>query len=105
MTPEAQRIAIAKSQRYEWSGSPRREQADVPLWGRIEDHYETVLPDYLHDLNVCHEMEKSLPENKLWAMTVELTTVVPSDKPIAHATAAQRCEAFLRTLNLWDDSK
>jgi len=56
------------------------------------------LPDYLNDLNAMHEAEKVLtPEQcdsyqHLLGMTV--------NRPW-HATATQRAEVFLQTLNLW----
>lgn len=53
-------------------------------------------PDYPNDLNACHQMEKSLSKPELWAMTTELAYVVPASTPLAHATAMQRCKAYLR---------
>lgn len=67
--------------------------------------------NYPSDLNAMHEAESSLRyqdlteyerqlEQKCWHRDGEL-----NDGPISliRATAAQRAEAFLRTLNLWRD--
>lgn len=71
------------------------------------------LPDYFNDLNACHQMEKFLTFSVIDGVT-ELQSVYISalwkvmGKPdarmiavLAHATAAQRAEAFGKTLNLW----
>lgn len=67
-------------------------------------HGEYEPPDYLNDLNAMHEAEKVLGEPKCY----EYVDYLPShyqgrtNFALAHATAAQRAEAFLRTLNLWE---
>ena len=78
-------------------------------------HYATLddVPDYFNDLNACHQMEKFLTFSVIDGVT-ELQSVYISalwkvmGKPdarmiavLAHATAAQRAEAFGKTLNLW----
>jgi len=94
MTPEEQRIALA-----EWAGE--------------ENH-----PDYLNDLNAVHELEGKLRESShAWTKYGEQLQEVVNHYPVgvvpdyhrdlrnlasvAHATAAQRCETLLKTLNLW----
>lgn len=64
------------------------------------------LPDYFNDLNAMHEAEKKLEDEK-WDFLTHLTKVLMgyegvTDWDRAHATAAQRAEAFGRTLNLWE---
>lgn len=68
------------------------------------------IPDYLHDLNPMHEAEKVLDKmpdihepgvgictgNEVY----EDMLLGVCDHPI-RATAAQRCEAFLKTINKW----
>ena len=59
------------------------------------------LPNYCGDLNAMHEAEKVLPNHDIWEMTMQLRRAVHQDTPIAHATARQRAEAFLRTVGKW----
>jgi hypothetical protein len=63
-----------------------------------------VIPDYLNDLNAMHEAEKVLfPKHEAkWAMIIS-EVCGHSWRIIYTATAAQRAEAFLRTLNLWSE--
>lgn len=59
-----------------------------------------ILPDYLNDLNAMHEAEKILDYNQLRDMEDSVSfrfAVLPF-----HATAAQRTEAFLRTVGKWE---
>ena len=123
MSPEKQRIAIAEACGY------TREIKMVPTWeftdyngGGKYVEKETVgytkegkwilpenLPDYLGDLNAMHEAEKmmtkdqwlSYPINVLQAAKDGSFVIDINMKTVAHATAAQRAEAFLRTLDLW----
>lgn len=89
-----------------WAGS-------APDWGNV--------PDYLNDLNAMHEAEKVIPQRdrclyhgKLIKSTgpdgiIDLvddygewsTSESTSFFALIHATAAQRAEAFLRTLGKW----
>ena len=77
-----------------------------------------VIPNYLKDLNAMHEAEAELWDKGLaMEFTNQLVGIVCSargfrrDKStvddhlmcLSHATAAQRAEAFLKTLNLWKD--
>ena len=59
------------------------------------------LPDYTADLNACREFEKALntddAHSYYWRLERELGW------EYASATARQRCEAYLRTLNLFVD--
>lgn len=66
------------------------------------------LPDYLNDLNVMHEAEELFYSK---AETLEGAEHMRDysrwlcrlAKYPLHATAAQRAEAFLKTLNLWEE--
>lgn len=69
-------------------------------------------PDYLNDLNAMQEAEKMLTEGS-WKEVIHATNKYTNELckvigcldtalfQFAHATSAQRAEAFLRTLNLW----
>jgi hypothetical protein len=77
--------------------------------------YVHDLPDYLNDLNAMHEAEKMLwgmdwsnryAFNDNLANTLKGRTVNRNEwdaETLLDATAAQRAEAFLQTLNLWPD--
>lgn len=105
MKPEAQRIAIAEACGWAKDISINGNQT----WSSRRDKLRQVheLPDYLNDLNAMHEAEKVLTAEQQkdyvqWLLVITVAT----DNPLAHdwnATAAQRAEAFLRTLNLWND--
>ena len=66
-------------------------------------------PDFCNDLNAMHEAEKVIRNS--WDSYFESLISVrwrdaqpdrhPADLSPAGATAEQRAEAFLRTLNLW----
>jgi hypothetical protein len=71
-------------------------------------YLEDALPDYLHDLNAMHEMEKMLPFDRRRFYCEMLVKVIGSLTPqleweMIHATAAQRREAFLRTFGKWKE--
>lgn len=110
MTPEAQRIALAEA--CGWVRGPGG-------W-RNGGEYITQpseFPDYPNDLNACHEAEKGLDDirGECRRYVEELERICSRDIAakgpgcsvsrfgLLHATAAQRCEALLRTLNLWRD--
>ena len=102
MTPEQQRIAIAEA--CGWTEISMR-----CMWGlpptAIDYGTEECLkhfPDYLNDLNAMHEAEKMLDFNQLRDMEDNVSfrfAVLPF-----HSTASQRAEAFLRTLDKWEET-
>jgi hypothetical protein len=95
MTPDQQRIEIATA--CGWT--------DTQI---IDGKYgQTDVPDYIGDLNAMHEAEKVLTDkgvNAWWAYVANINRNNPrpfGSETAVHATAAQKAEAFLRTLNLW----
>jgi hypothetical protein len=60
-------------------------------------------PDYLNDLNAIHEAEKVLNNVQRERYRTEL--VYSHAGRDVFATAAQRAEAFLRTIGKWEDDK
>ena len=66
------------------------------------------LPDYVNDLNAMRDVEKCVEDrNKYLNVLAELTegleaTSVDNDWFFCRATARQRAEAFLRTLDKWE---
>lgn len=109
MKPEAQRIAIARACGWINQGETKGVPALSHRWVRPGDSYVfTALPNYLNDLNAMHEAEKVLTESQKWFYLDLLVPADPLSIPyneqwrFAHATAAQRADAFLRTINLWE---
>lgn len=121
MSNEQINIAIAETCGWKnyglgWSHSSLPPEANV---------YGRKLPDYCNDLNAMHEAERALnideeydygeelaamirrPENTLAGVSED--TVFPLNGwgfySVAHATARQRAEAFLRTVGKWEEAE
>lgn len=103
MSPEAQRIAIAEARGWVM-------RKNVSDWlapdGMVYQNWGgfTSCHDCLNDLNACREFEIWLLKNHPDLRAVYrriLIECVGSDGHYWMATAAQRCEAFLRTINKW----
>lgn len=94
MTPEAQRIAIAEA--CGWK------EGTTGLWQDPAKSGYYACPDYLNDLNAMHEAEKAMTTAQHLHYLAHLGTVcLHSGVAKECATAAQRAEAFLKTLGLW----
>jgi hypothetical protein len=105
MKPEQQRKAIAEA--CGWKYVPE----DIPEypWQDREGEASRHCPDYLNDLNAMHEAEKTLNQNLAAEYARMLTSTAwqseqPTFAPMT-ATAAQRAESFLRTINKWEETK
>ena len=93
MTPEAQRIAIAEA-----CGWTRRREHAMSQWIAPHGGSWNEPPDYLNDLNAMQSAEKLLKSAEQFRQYADSL----DDGNGGHfATAAQRAEAFLKTLNLW----
>lgn len=113
MNKEKQRIKIAEA--CGWSNlqySDYKPLGKAQLVGRHPDGSKQNLlrvPDYLNDLNAMHEAEKVLSRgknyNQFGGFGFYLKTLgqICYEASCVYATAAQRAEAFLKTLNLWED--
>lgn len=65
-----------------------------------------VIPSYTSDLNAMHEAEKLLVHDQWCVYRTRLWKITNDARPAeydVHATAAQRAEAFLKTLGLWKE--
>jgi hypothetical protein len=65
----------------------------------------TSLPDYCNDLNAMHEAEKILSDESHADYACELVKTIRQNGEwfeSVSATAAQRAEAFLKTINKWE---
>lgn len=122
MTPEAQRIAIAEACGWKIPGSPEVEELTKNWVTKgSQNHFISPsgiwcgtagVPDYLNDLNAMHEAELLggvVNHHAVWVdRLIEATgsRLKPPASQLFHAaraTAAQRAEAFLRTIGKWTD--
>jgi len=123
MKPEQQRIAIAEA--CGWTQCEHVESIGLakgfpplnnpPSYGTYENGM-AQLPDYLNDLNAMHEAEQTLWQ-KDWASRHDFVDKLArilspthghhqqSGLDLLDATAAERAEAFLRTMNKWKETK
>jgi hypothetical protein len=102
MNTEKQRIAIAEACGHGDYGTRMN--------GWHDDQIES-LPDYLNDLNAMHKAEKVLTEEQRVAYSNHTYDVACKAQRETEKwrwislTAAQRAEAFLRTIGKWEDDK
>ena len=60
--------------------------------------YKSLVPDYPNNLDAMHEAEKALPTEKQREYLQYLGLNAYSSWPVCHASARQRCEAFIKTV-------
>lgn len=66
--------------------------------------YYQYEPQFTRDLNSMHEVEKILTDHTgYWQWLERIQGGPPLKFSLLHATAAQRAEAFLRTIGKWKD--
>lgn len=114
MSPEAQRIAIAEACGWKNHDHPdcmalkdgwvMPEKWCLSPDGKLSLNHDR--PDYLNDLNAMHDAEKAVEKEVFYMMNLvkvmkESGTIGTRSDRTYRATAAQRAEAFLKTLNLW----
>jgi len=103
VNPEQQRIAIAKACGWKLvMDNPLYE----PYWEDPKGNMIGVIcgmrfPDYCNDLNAMHEAEGELNRGSGYHETGGYGLYLVALDHDVSATAAQRAEAFLKTLNLW----
>ena len=100
MNKQKQQIAIAEACGYKWPAL--REKKDSIGW-ELNGQYIPRLPDYLNDLNAMHEAEKAMSVDDRNRYIDTLGTTYHNSWEFCTATAAQRAEAFLRTIGKWED--
>ena len=104
MTNEQINIAIAKACGWDSDDIER---------GYTLCQFSESVPDYCNDLNAMHEAEKVLTYEQAEQFEDELCDIcdmenrhkeypLPFRFAVAHATAAQRTEAFLKTIGKWE---
>ena len=74
-------------------------------WRRGDDTIRR-LPDYCRDLNACADMEKCLKQQERGEYMDRISEISGLSGDMGWgcqtATAAERCEAFLKTIGKWD---
>ena len=112
MSPDSQRIAIAEA-----CGIVSKDK-----WGSLYKTPRGILrdcPDYLADLNAMHEAEETLTEHEWnqmfeWLIHIRWRDANATERhgigkqkalSPARASAAQRAEAFLKTIGKWEGAK
>jgi hypothetical protein len=118
MNPEAQRMAIATACGYWWGAD---DDSPEKYWHHPAGGSAKYPPDYLNDLNAMHEAFRvfdnhaPLSRHEWWQRyfgQLSVTLGIPFDFmpqfttedaiKYHNATAAQRAEAFLRTIGKWE---
>jgi hypothetical protein len=120
MSPEKQRIKIAEALGWKyvthsaplWSSESlkgvRQENLGIMKW--------EIIPNYLNDLNAMRRAEavclrpitgedQHTIDAKwvLWDRYIDVLASMMGRDDVAHAGAGSRAEAFLKTLNLWEE--
>ena len=111
MSPDSQRIAIAEACgwtkcRLAIKGAGAPERGKSPYGVPPRRGYEVSLPNYTQDLNAMHEVEDGLPAGK-WTRYCQYLAEFGQGSVrfvSVHSNAAQRAEAFLRTIGKWEDA-
>jgi hypothetical protein len=105
MNEHEQGIAIAEA--CGW----KRQEPDSCFFDDPTESFQVYvgdLPDYFHDLNAMHEAERTLNPSLAGCYARTLTSIAwQSEQPVfapMSATAAQRAEAFLRTIGRWTET-
>jgi hypothetical protein len=103
MKPEAQRIAIAEA--CGWKYRPDLNRPFYSRWQKDIYVLDAIPPNYPDDLNAMHEAEKQILDDPVWVKNLHeiCNSDMWGDAGVLHATAAQRAEAFLRTIGKWQD--
>lgn len=117
MTPEKQRVAIAtacgwtaeQDRNGYWRATNQKSGRTFKLWLSERNVWSQGIPDYPNDLNAMHEAEKVLNQMQSRANAYHLAESEQNETwascHIWHQSAAQRAEAFLRTLGLWEEAQ
>lgn len=95
MSPEAQRIALAQVCQY-------RGTAEQPVNPEFAAYYLEHLPDYLNSHEHIRDAEATLDEEIVEQYESNLMQLAGS---LSSASPAQRAEALLKTLELWNSCR
>jgi len=119
MNKSKQKVTIALACGYKNVGSTGFANPNWKSWEEPTGKRVASLPDYPNDLNAMHEAEKAItmhPDFEYkYGETLARATIGKEFEDegfapngwgyfsVLRATAAQRAEAFLKTLGLWED--
>ena len=119
MTKEKQRQLIAEhcgfsdfSEKLEWEDDYEDSRQVLVMRGRLNGSREADIrvPNYLDDLNAMHAAWCTLSETQHYVFRRHLQYISGRDgkldgpcRSVCNATAAQRAEAFIRTLGKWEE--
>jgi hypothetical protein len=95
-------INIAIAEACGWEVKVKKYLAKPP---NGEWQYQDKIPNYCNDLNAMHEAEKILSDESHADYACELVKTIRRNGEwfeSVSATAAQRAEAFLKTINKWE---
>lgn len=112
MNPDVQvpqmelRVKVAELCGWTPASESRRWWLPPSFWNWIEgSRRQDGLPDFLNDLNACHEFEKiilaksdGVPRPDLWDKYIQYLGGDWPSSMVTHATAEQRCLAFVKTM-------
>jgi hypothetical protein len=108
LTEQEKRIKLAEAARWKgiseqflvgyapWRTEPYSDRVNACPVDELECFPLDPLPDYFNDLNAVHELEQIV--KRVWGKYVKILNSITDP---ACATAAERCEAIGKTLNLW----
>ena len=101
-TQEQKQIKIAEACGWKWES---RIRGAIKVWNKppLMLFHDNELPDYFNDLNAMHEAEKTgiTSDNSEDYDFCLREAMQDANDYIWSATAAQRAEAFGKTLGLW----
>lgn len=113
MDKELQRIAIAKSMGYTLEQIKGSDESEMRAYFQDREKPSNCIPNYLNDLNSMHEVEKHYSKKMNYVFHLRRVCGMaeyPTEEELSFwsemcvfATAAQRAEAYLKTLNLWTE--
>lgn len=106
MTPEAQRIAIAEA--CGWAAVWEACRPPIDYHKMLSWKFEGKItgrtpPDYPNDLNAMTLAWYTLHIKQQIIACNKLVNLCGGIEPAINATAAQRAEAFLKTIGKWED--
>ena len=111
MKPEQINIAIAESMGWHHTGIEDGEAWGYPKEDSAKDDPGRIntawIPDYHGDLNAMHDVQESLNPKQTETYEAHLWEVLSRSKQEYDwkASAAQRSEAYLRTIGKWVDDE